>query len=502
MLAGVRPPIRLLVGLACLGTLALHLLYVDGPLLSDEGGFAMVARWWSDGGGQLYGSQWVDRPPGLIAVFRIADLLGSHGVRVMAGIVAACFVLVAAWAGWAVRGPKAAAWAAWTAFFLMNTPLTETFALNGELVAATWTMTAVAAGLHAVRGTAVNRWAVVLGFVAGAASAAAVLTKQNFVDAAVFLGVLGLAELYVGRRQVERRRRLAVVAASVLVGLLVPTVVALVWARANGGIHDLVFAMYGFRVDAASVLTRWSDADQDQRMSELVWLALGSGIITLLGALIVAGRRSINLRSPLFLAAAAAGLAELVGVLLGGSYWPHYLIGISPMMTLAAGTLAVQRGRARRFVRLFVIAPVVVTLGVTPAAAEELTEVNTIEATGYWLHAAAEPADSLVVLYTHPNVIAASGLRPAYPYSWSLPLRTLDPQLTLLAATLRDPVKAPTWVVGWDGLHDWGLDADHQVETSLVTDYARVATVCGHPIWLRRGLARPLPAWHCRPPGR
>lgn len=491
--AGVRRPPGPVVALAALLTLVLHLLYVTGPLLSDEGGLAMVARWWSSGGEYLYGPQWVDRPPGLIATFWVANLLGPYGVRLVAGLLAAAFVLAAGWAGWAARGAHAAMWSAWAAFFLMNTPLTQTFALNGELVAATWTMVGVAAGIHAFRGRVSGRAAWGLGALAGVAAAAAVLAKQNFADAAVFLLVFGLAEGLTAR---VRRRRLLAVAGAAGAGFALPTAAAAGWAYTHTGLGDLVYAMYGFRVDASMVIARWAHAGTDIRLRELLGIALLSGIVTLAIAVVVAGRRQVRGRSPLFLACAAAGLVEVAGVALGGNYSPHYLIGLAPMLALAAGVLAVQPSRGRWLVRLFVVVPVVAALVVSPAAAVQVTRENTVQATGEWLARAAERGDSVVVLYTHANVVNASGLRPAYPYAWSLPARTLDPRLALLTATLTDPRRAPAWVVGWDALGTWDFDA-HRVAAALATDYVRFATVCDHPVWLRRGLDRTEPPDPC-----
>src|SRR5262245_49190866 len=50
------------------------------PLESDEGGFLMVADQWDDGGSSLYGGQWVDRPPLLLLVFKLAALWGGSSV--------------------------------------------------------------------------------------------------------------------------------------------------------------------------------------------------------------------------------------------------------------------------------------------------------------------------------------------------------------------------------------------------------------------------------------
>jgi hypothetical protein len=240
-------------------------------------------------------------------------------------------------------------------------------------------------------------------------------------------------------------------------------------------------------------MAHWSDAAPDQRLAMLPGLALGSGMATLAVATTAASLRYLRRGSPLFLAVAAAALVELAGVVLGGNYWPHYLIGLAPVLAFSAGATAVDRRRVGRLVRALVAAPAVLTLAFAPAAATAVTSPDQVVDTAAWLRRASAPGDSLVVLYSHANLVGASGLRPAYPYAWSLPIRTLDPRLTLLHAVLADKGRAPTWVVGWDGLHTWGLDRDRTVEAALDAGYRQVATVCGHPVWLREGAARAVP---------
>jgi hypothetical protein len=100
--------------------------------------------------------------------------------------------------------------------------------------------------------------------------------------------------------------------------------------------------------------------------------------------------------------------------------------------------------------------------------------------------------DTVVVPFSHANVINAAGLHPGYPYAWSLPLRTLDPQLALLTHTLDGPA-APTWVVRWDEPHTWGLDPGDRVDAELYGHYRAVGDVCGHVVWLHDGIHRALP---------
>src|SRR4051812_45973223 len=74
------------------GCLLLALLlrapYLSAPLGRDEGGIAYIAQRWPGGHGSLYGSYWLDRPPLLVGLFKIAVLGGDRGVRVLGALAA------------------------------------------------------------------------------------------------------------------------------------------------------------------------------------------------------------------------------------------------------------------------------------------------------------------------------------------------------------------------------------------------------------------------------
>ena len=179
---------------------------------------------------------------------------------------------------------------------------------------------------------------------------------------------------------------------------------------------------------------------------------------------------------------------ELAGVIAGGSYWSHYLIGLLPMTVLAAGVVA---GSSERWTRRLVVVAVLVTVATAPPLALVAHREPAAARVGGWIAASARPGDTITVLYTHPNAAQASGLAPAYPYAWSLPVRTLDPGLTLLRDTLQGQA-APTWVVQWDPLSSWGLDRDRRLAALLESRYVHVADVCGQPVLLLRGVNREL----------
>ena len=479
--------------LACLATLSVHLLSLTRQLGSDEGGFAMVARHWRDGGPFLYGPQWVDRPPGLIALFDVAQRLGPYGVRLTAALLAVALVAALASAAGAIGGRPAATWAAWTGFAFGSSVLVQAQRLNGELAAAVLVAVSIAALLRAVRVSTERTQTVLLAILAGAIATVAVLMKQNFVDAFVFAAVLltmGVATRT--NRLTYPPRKILMIATAFTSGVAVTGAMTLTWATGHGGVDALAYATFGFRADASAVMASWSWNAPLHRFGFLALLACASGLLLLFLHLGWSHRRRLRHVDPLPWAVAATAAVEAFGVLAGENFWPHYLIALIPMLALAAGLSVHRRVPGWRWTRRLIVVAATTTALVSPVAAV-IAATGSSEAytTGRWVAASAQPGDTLVVPFTHANVINASGLSPGYPYAWSLPARTLDPDLSLLTSILNGPA-APTWVVRWDLAHTWGLDPDNRVDASLDTHYRAVAVVCGHTVWLHDGVARPL----------
>jgi hypothetical protein len=472
----------------------MHLLFLSRQLSPDEGGFAMVARVSRPGGPYLYGHQWVDRPPGLMAVFDLAQHLGPFGVRLTAGLCATALVAAAAWAVGAVAGEVAAGWAAWTAFALATSPLLETYQLNGEIIAAPLVLLAVAAICQALYGSSRLPLMLLLSLVSGFSAASALLIKQNFEDGLTFVGVL-LVGAFVLRRFPWRRVAAALVA--FLVGVSGPLVWAATWAGAHGGVSALVFALFRFRAMAGDLIADGPLHASELRLIDLMWLAVASGMALLAAQVGFSQWRALLARSPLVWAVTVSAGVELLGVVLGASYWPHYLIGLVPMLVFATGIACRPGAGSQTATRWLVVAVAAVTVVTAPV---EAFAVHGHRSRPYlvarWLASSAHHGDTVVVPFTHANVIGESGLASPYPYSWSLPVRTLDPGLTLLTHTLNDGRIAPTWVVRWNPPHSWGLDPHNHVAHALDAHYRKVAVVCGRAVWLHRGVDRtigPLP---------
>ena len=189
---------RFVVGVA---VLVLRLGYVVGPLFSDEGGFWWWRQDWHAGGPNLYGHYFVDRPPLLMALYRLAVLTGwPPTIRLLATAFAVLLVVAAA-AAHQVVGPRGVRWAALVAGAFAVTPLVMAQEADGEVFAAPLVMLSVALTLAAVRRE--GRSAFGTAVLAGLAAGAAVMVKQNFGDAVVFAGAL-LVAMLVQRRIAPR----------------------------------------------------------------------------------------------------------------------------------------------------------------------------------------------------------------------------------------------------------------------------------------------------------
>jgi hypothetical protein len=458
--------------------------HAPGP---DEAGFLIVGRQWDGAGTSLYGNYWVDRPPLLITIFRIAG--GLIELRLIGCLAVAALVVGCARVAGLIGGVQAARWAAVTVAALSISLVG--YEVNGELLAAPFIVGGFAAVISALR-AADTRRAIIRASTAGALAMSAVLIKQNFADVAVF----GAAAFVIAalRREISRRRLLHLVAGFATGALVV--LIGMAWWTALhgtslGGVFD---AMYPFRVKAGHVMAVAGRQHAMVRLHGLLLAALRTGLAIVL---LVVIRQVVSRRRPtetIWWALLAAICFGGLSVFLGGNYWIHYLVELIGPAAIAIGVLAGRRGRAPRVVVAYAVVAAVLAWGLAVASPQG-TDARLV---GQAVASSAQPGDTIFAAYGRPNVVEASGLSSPYPYLWSLPLKTLDPHLTALDAVLRGP-HAPTYFVTWHGVRSWGLDSAATREL-IARDYRPLARVCGHTIYLREGVNRiaPPPPTRCR----
>ncbi len=486
------PPRRFLP-LLCLVVVVVRATYVARPLRNDEGGYLLAARQWHTGGEFLYGDYFVDRPPLLMLIFKVASLTEwDQAIRVLAIPFVLLFVLAGWRAGSLLAGPAGGRWAAVVAAGIMCSPALATEQADGELFGAALVMAAIALSHTAWNADSPSR-RLAWGAAAGAVATAAPLIKQSLLE-----GLLLLVGLVVygcwGRGGAGRRRALHVGAAALL-GALVPCALAGLWLTAAGirpahAWHDLVAS----RGTAFDVIWSTSPDDSLRRAGLLLVLGLITGLLPVVITWLLAARRGpgreaagVRMITPLV-------VFGIVGIASGGAYWPPYLLQLAPAAVLAAGALApsvsVPGARMRGFSRLVGTAALVGTLasGVIYATVPSAWSSQRI---GEWLADSKGASDTGFVAYGLPSVLEAADMPSPYPHLWSAAMRTLDPDQTRLRATLAGP-EAPAWIVQVTGLNAWGIDADSRLRDLIHQRYRIVAEICGRPVWLRQDLTREL----------
>lgn len=520
--AGARSGVRAFAArhgvlLVALTTVLMRLPHLTDAAGADEGGFLMVARQWHAHGSSLYGDYWVDRPPLLITIFDLAAHAGGLVALRLIGCLAAFLVVLgvaravrlgttqlrrtAGSSTGARRLGRAPAWGAVTAAALFVTPLTGSMEVNGELLAAPFVVWGLVAALEAISSQAAQAqaqpqtrtgrqarpWAWAAG--CGAALAASLMVKQNMADVGVFAATWGATALL--RREIGRRRAWQL-ALSLLAGAGLVLAVTAVWTVLHGtSLPALYDALYPFRLRAAALSDAANSGSVGVRRTQLLqsWTVGGGALLMLLVLSALLGRRlGGTLRGSV-----VAGLVATVGfdclsVAMGGNFWNHYQIQlVAPLAVL--GGLAVAAGqRGARTVLAFVAVSALVSwsAALSSGALADGTVV------GRAVAAVSRPGDTIVTLYGHADVSGSSGLASPYPQLWSLPTKTLDPQLRTLDSVLAGP-RAPTWLVTWGSLSSWGVDS---TETSRLVArlYHPAGRVLGHLVYLHDGVHRAAPS--------
>ena len=433
----------------CLGWLP----FVSRPLSPDEAGYLIVGGQWAQGS-SLYGDQWVDRPPFLIALFEATDALGGAVPLRLLGALAAALTVVLSGVLGHVAAPErhsASLLTAGTAAVCVATPLFGASVVNGEVLGLPFLVGGMAAYVAAAASRTSAR-ALSLSVLAGVAGALGMLIKQSLLD--VFVLALCLA-FAAG----ATRRRLP----GLVVGAAATTclVVAAAWARGTVP-AELWDAVFTFRLDAARELA--DDSGSARSRMGVLLVALAASGVPLVVATFLWQRRGQerSVQAPwtapdLRLAASIVLTFELFVAARGGSYWLHYLMGLVPGAVLVAASFAQRPAAVTRSIGgAFVLAGVSAVASIGWVVLHPIDRPEA-EAIGY-LDAHAQPGDTAVVVLGAANVVREADLDPSYPYLWSLPARLRDPDLADLDSLLESPDR-PTWVlVAYRSLAAWNLD--------------------------------------------
>lgn len=453
------------VGLALVGAL-LRLPFLGVPLDADEGGYAYLAKRWA-AGGRLYGDVWVDRPQGLMLVYRAVVTVSTWpgAIRVAAMLAGVAVTVGVAGAAWAMRGRAAGVVAAGLAAAVLVAPRLQGFLLNGELVAAAFAAPAVALAL-AWRARGSRPWWLLA--LAGALGGTAVLMKQSGFDGLVVVTVVAAAAG-------PGRRWRALLAAGV--GAAVPLGAALLGAALTS--WSLWWsAVVGYRLsasDTGSVLTRVGRLG-GSLLTDGPWL-LPLAVVAAWGGVVCWRRREVV---PLVWLGAAS-----VGFLGGQFFFPHYYVQLLPPLVLLAtlGVVALSPSRARVAVAVVVVPSLVTVLAVallTPDHRDRFAMPNdrllANRQIAPWLRDHAAPGDRVYAFVSSADLYYLSGRDTDYRYLWRANIETIPGEVARLRGWLGS-ADAPRWVVVYQQPDD--IDPSGGIAALLAERYAPVDRIDG-----------------------
>jgi hypothetical protein len=461
---------RTIIG-AALGAAALAVLFrlpfLHAPLTADEGGYAEAVRLWARGD-TLYRDIWVDRPQGLLLVFRAVVSAGSSPdvIRGAAMLVGAAAVVATFLLALRLVSRTAAIAAAALMATAGASPFLESFTLAGELVASLVAVLALLA-FPSYLGSRRVSWLVLAGFLAGCA----LMVKQSAFDALLAM----IAYL------VWTERRRAVWPALTLVGAAAVPVVA--GALSAVTFHRWWFAVVGYRGSGDSIVTGSFVHRLDLLANSLPSAARGLGLLLVLA---VVGWRGSPLLVRLWLGAAA------LGVIGGGNFHFHYYLQLVPPLSIlaGAGVAAIVAGRRRVLAAVaagVAIATVVVTVPLW-------SDSPTAQAKAIWpddphlRHDAAlvryadahtRPGQKLLVLWGAADVYYLADRAPAIPYMWQQNVQAIPGVLDRARRALAG--KEPALVAAVQKPN--AVDSSGKTAAILASAYQLTAVVDGVPVY-------------------
>ena len=469
-------------------SIALRARFVTTPLTSDEGGYVAVARAWA-AGKHLYTEAWVDRPQGLLVLFRFwDDLIGGSGpaIRIMAMVFGCIAVAAVAYTVFTIAGPRAAGAAALLVAVASSNARIEGFIANGELLAGGLAAAGVAAACaYLFRGRGMS-WLYLSGAIAGLAMS----IKQSGCDG--FLAVMLC--IVVGGFTGERRWRAVLRESALVVAGLASVLVLLFIHGLLVGLGAWWYAIAGYRLQGINATSRadWHRFGITSRLAAPTILPLATAAVV--GTLVWLARSRRVTRSRVLIPAWIC--FAVITFLAGGLFHRHYWVTLTFPIGAAAG-LAV--GKIRSQIGVIIIACLVAVpslistmhvIVLPRAAATELASddprslVN--EQVGDWYRQNRTASSTIYALCASAGMYASADAIPPYPYLWQdgvLNGKDAQTQLTQLFAG----ADAPTFVVEFQ--RPASCNESGQVAALLQDRYAYRATVDGLTVLMLGGIA-------------
>jgi len=450
---------------------AVRLPFLNAPLTSDEGGYAEVARLW-ERSNTLYRGAWVDRPQGLMLIYRgISDLgLGStEGLRAAAAAVAAMTLLATMLLALRLGGRITALSAGLLVATAGSSPFIESFTLSSELLSSVPALLSLVAFCAYVR-SGRSPWLVLAGLLTGCA----LMIRQSAFDA----GLAAIALLVL-----EQRRRAWRPVLLLLAGMTVP----IAWGAASAArVGEWWYAVVAYRGDGDSIFTGSPIHRWHLLMASLP--AAGKALAPLAALAILGWWRAPRLVR-LWLGAA------VVGVIAGGNFHAHYYLQLVPPLAILGGVAVAGLLEARReiawgacaaaaAVALAFAAPLWFSSGVAQAEAiwPKDPHLQSDKAVSAYVKLHTRPHEQIFVVWAAADVYYLADRPPAFPYLWYRNVQAIPGALPAAEKMLAQ--RKPALVVA--AQPPTAIDPSSLTTMRILRrEYRMVAAVAGVPIYRR-----------------
>ncbi len=409
-------------------SIALRARFVTTPLTSDEGGYLAVARAWASGKG-LYTDAWVDRPQGLLVLFRAWDAAtgGSPAaIRLMAILFGCLAVVGVAYTVYALAGPRAAAISSVLVAVASSNARIEGFIANGELLAGGVAAAGVAAACaYMFRGRG-RSWLLISGVLAGCAMS----IKQSGFDGFLAVMVCLVAGGITGERTWRQVTRDCAICAAGLASVLA----ALLLHGLMLGFHAWWYALAGYRLGGINATSRsnWHRFGETSHIAAPTILPLAAVAVAGLAIWLVHSRRisRSTVLVPAWLCFAVFGFMS------GGLFHRHYWVMLTfplaaaaamALATLTSGITGAADGRASivAIACLVAIPSLISTMRVVrldradvAVVADDDPRLVYNEKVGQWYAEHRTPDSTLYVLCASAGLYASADVIAPYPYLW------------------------------------------------------------------------------------
>ena len=475
------------IGLACGMSVLVRLPMLSSPVSVDEGGYLAIARGWAHGQ-VLYRDVFVDRPQGLLALFRVWDWLSggnTRSIHLMAMLFGIVLVVSTAVVVREVAGDTAARLAAMVCAVVSAAPMLEGFAANTELLSGALSAAGLAVGVVGWSKRRPLRWF----FTAGLCSGLALSLKQSGFDGlAALLGWLLLVAVF-GTR--ARATALKAIAAAIAGLTAVLTVLVVHGALTGWSRWWAAVAGYRLRTQSAFASADWHNLAATMPYAFIV---LGTVALTaVLGAESAAQNLTTRLTTadpgPLILLFWL--IVAIIAFLLGGGFWRHYWLLLAAPLSALAGIGLAKVPKFRYLAMATVLAPSLISAGWVystdrahlniRAAADHHAAVD--EQVAKWFDSHRQPGQNLYVLCASAGAYADAHQDPGYPYLWFVEVHHAPHAQNLLVAYLNDTINGPHYIAEYERAST--CDSSGRVEQILNNSFTQVALIGSIPIFER-----------------